>query len=648
MTASELHRHTVIEGKLGPYVARVMRGTPDFPGRLPNVVATAKRPGDHARYFAKKTADSKLKYQRNLVDVKEAMLIYEAKFNRYYSALEPLLTDYDKEEIVPNTCAMGIWKTASTDFDNKGYLGVDVNVTYPRDIEESIVAWYKKHDPNVDQGALRLSFVRGKFAGWPFMIGGMNRSLSSLFLGTLAALTLNSRANYKQDRLRQLYEELYNYHGAPFTLEGSRTQHTGKEIAMVLTEGVHSSLMFNPRYRIINMESKLSTMDIRMQIKKMLTIIQNHPLHTQDRSEIKKRIASAQAAGKVLVAIDQSKFDFRHGGLRGEQQIKMHGAILKDEEYVRSAILTFKQRLITYHYGGLYEMPGDSLLKSGMGNTTLVGCTGNATGVVAALSYGLGIPAKDVISKFGQGPGQWDALMWGDDCVGMFPDQTWVDALYKGMKKWKLEADTEPTIKYLGNNYAQGDFKGSVDMGYSLGRAFQQQVFPEREKMYPFNLIGYIARLDLMGEKGKDFHSRMSELVVEDMKCDNFAFSDRHGVLEKLLPEVEKHADKISQLDDTLTLLTHGVHMEDFGDDNDLPDIYKRMLGVTITADVTDPAKFLSDELSLDEKLSKNDVSRIIKTVASIANGDMTSYRDLLNLVGYSFKLEWPQGSVVY
>lgn len=623
------------------FTVEILRGSTKYPGALPALSGKASLVRDHFRFVAKKRADYLRRYNRSLTDVTETATKFVTDANSYTAVVEPLLTDYDKEEVLPSTCALGLWNSACTDLDAQGYLGQDSDVEYPNDVFKAIVDFYSKYTPK-SASELSLAMTRGKTIGYPYMVGGMNRSLNAVFMALSAAWVVGIRKKNSSDSLADLYNLMRSYHGDPFAIEGSRQQHTTKEMPMVLTDGIFSSTNFNPRYRIINMDPKVSVMVIRADIKRMLEGIKKSPVHTQNRDEITKRISDAVAKGWTVYAVDHSKFDFRHGGKRGLQQIAIHGAILKSKDYVNSATLAFKTRFFTYGHRQVLQFPGDSLLKSGMGNTTIIGCTGNLSSFVAALSKELRISPASVLQKMGT---EWDALMWGDDCVAMFKDPTWKDKLSKGLKYYKLEVEEEPTVKYLGVNYSQGKFEGNFDKGYSVGRAFQNLFFPERTKDYPFTTIGYIARLDLMGAKGSEFHTRVLPYFEQLKLGDPFAFADRHARLEAMIPDMERQAAKISQMDDVLNIFTHGI--QDM-DPNlvEIPDEYMKILGLTTLVDLSDPKAFLSQE-NADNPTEKIP-DQILAGVGDLMKGDFSRYSLLVSELVNFYKLTWAQGSVLY
>lgn len=619
----------------------ILQGSEKYPGFLPPISPKASLVRDHIAFVKKKRADSARRYDRTMVDLLTALDLYQKQVTMGMRVVGPLLTDYDKEVVLPSTCALGIWPSACTDLDAQGSLGLDTDVTYPDHIIDALVDHYARFLPK-SLADISLSMPRGKMIGFPYFVPGSSRSANDVFLALCAMLVTGAKKAGGQDSLASLYSFLKPHHGEAFAIEGFRQQHTAKEMPIILRDGIYSSTNFNPRYRIINMESKLSVLDIREDVKKMLYAIKGSPLHTQDRKEILERIDRRQKQGWLIVATDYSKFDFRHGGKRGHQQIDLHSRVLKSEAYKKSATLAFNTRFFTYGHKQVYQFPGDVMLKSGLGNTTLIGCTGNASATVAVLADIWRISGKEVMAKLGQ---EWDALEWGDDTVLMLKDTSLWDVISTTYKKFKLEVDQEETIKFLGSNYLAGGFKGSFDKGYSIGRAFQQQFFPERMKIYPFTTVGYIARLELMGPKGRDFHSVMLPFFESMDLGPPFKYDDRYAVLDKLGPEIAKKADKISQMDDILALFTHGI--QDLSHDLvDMPPEFLKLLGLTSTIDLTDPIKFLAstDDADIKQLVSKD----LLLKMKKITDGDFSQYKLILAELTHRSKLTWAQGSVIY
>jgi hypothetical protein len=626
------------------FVTRILKNSEKFPGAPPMMSTQARVIRDHSGYVSFKKKSGSRRYDRSLLDAQAAAQEFSSKVIRYGGAVKHLFTDYDLEHVIPSTCALGIWASASTDFENQGQMGLDSDVEYPPEIESAVIEWYKKYMPKEDKTS--FSFQRGKGLGFPFNgVSGMNRSLNDTFLSIQAAMVIGNRTvDNSNDQLAGLYDKIRSFHGDGFVSEGFRFQHKQGELLMNLTEGYMSSEQLNPRPRTIIPSSKLDVMQTREPVKKLLGSILKSPNHTQDRAEIAQRISAAQKKGWFVVGTDYGKFDFRHGQKRGAQQIRIHGKVLNDERYINDSMISFDMRAFINGYNQVWELPGSDWLKSGMGNTTLIGCTGNWAGVLASLSYGLRRSARSLLSSYGS---NWDCLMWGDDCVFMCSDPAWYDALKKGYKRYKLEVTEEPTIKYLGTNYSKGEFTGTMDNGYAIGRAFQQSFFPERRKEWPFSTIGYIARLDLMGPKGEDWHTAMKPYFEELDYGEWFSFSERHNVLLAMIPEIQKKAEKIGSLDEVLQIFTHGLQGDDFPDDI-IPPIYYELLGMETQVDLSDPAKFISDLVQDQPEIYQRLTPDILKSISELMGGNFNSYSRTLSSLTTAFSLQYQAGSVIY
>jgi hypothetical protein len=616
------------------FPVRLLRSSEKFNGGLAPMQNGYSIIHDRGGYFAKKKLDTNRRYDRSLLDTTETFDKYKLYLTSHLAKFEPLFTDYDKKVILPNTCALSMQKPAHTDFESLGYIGMDNDYTYPDDLTASVVKFYQSFLVPEDSG-FKISMPRGKNIGYPFPISGRNRDLSDVLLALSTALCLGTDKNGIK-YLKDVYALLEPFHGPAFTVQGERYQHTGKEQPIVVKDGIFSSNNFEPRVRIICMSSKISVIKDRKRTKRLLMTLLNTPQHVQDRKVIQGRISKMEASFKTVIAVDMAKFDFRAGGKRGKQIVKMMSDIISDPVFYDNVITDFDTKMILFGYRECFTTQGDRMLKSGMGTTTLIGCIANfttAVGVVATLKK---ISFAEAIAQYQK---TWDGLFWGDDSVLALRDNYDLSEIQKAYATYHMEIDDEPNLKYLGVSYGRGTFVGTMDLGYSLGRAFQQQFLPERMKDFPFSTVGYIARLDLMGPRGADFHKLLLSSWPEDKLGVPFKYEDRKKILTLLLPEIEKHADKISQLDDVLNLFTHGIQDIDpslVDIDSDMMEI----LGNQGFADVSDPARFLETKTKVPDMLISN--------IRRLSAGDISVYPKLLADLQRTYNLQWTKGSVVY
>lgn len=621
-------REAVIYDGLTP---RLYQTSDQFPGVLPPLSTEFRKLSPHG-YVGRKIMDVNRRYRGSINSVEDEFDRFCDTLTRVVHDFRPLLTDFDLEEVLPSTCALGIHKPAHTDLEALGYLGVDNDFEYSDDVIDAVVNFYKMYVPaKVDRS---LSLPRGKNIGYPFPISGGQRLVNDIFLGASAALSIGmDKAGLTT--LQDLYSFLEIYHGPCFTPQGERYQHTAKVQPIGLTDALISSNNFEPRVRIINMSPKVSVARMRSQIKRFLSCLLATPVHTQDRGGISDAIKMMGRFTSVF-AVDFSKFDFRAGGLRGKQMCKVLGAVLGDQRFYDDLITDFNTPLYAYAHRNAYIGRGDLMLKSGMGSTTLIGCVCNLVTAVSVVSDVLGLSPSQALAQLNQ---SWSLLSWGDDTVlGFRSLKISQDELREAYAKYHMDVDFEPTIKYLGSNYLQGDFEGTFRPGYSIGRAIQQQFFPERQKDYPFSTVGYIARLELIGAAARDFHNLMKNHWNVELLGPYFDFAETKTVLRSLLPEVQKRSDKIAQLDDVLNLFTHGIYDTD-SSLVDIDDDYLSLLGDAGFAKLDDPAEFLID----------NSVPvSVVQLVGKIQNGDFQQYQNLLFTVQRELNLSWVKGSVVY
>lgn len=621
---------------------RIFSSSESFPGHLPPISKDCLQIRDHVRYVDKKVKDICARYQRNRIDMCHSIDVMHNILRIAEETYGHLLTSYDKEVVMPSTCAVGLWRPASSDLEVLGYVGMKTDFTYPEELIIAVEEYYKKYYSDcIDD--LSISLPRGKTIGFPFMVGGMNRQLNSTLLSVAVALALGGLNFFRTDQLSSLYRWLFPYHGAPFSMEGFRLQHSEKNLPIQLKDGLFSSFNFEPRFRIINMESKLSVVVMRQDVKKLTRMILSCPIHSQARSVITDRIQAASRRGWKLISTDYSKFDFHHGGARGMQIAGLQSRILHNPEFLKSAQTVADTRLFVSGYSNLWQMPGDRLLKSGAADTSVRGCMGNFIGTVGALHEATGKSYKTLIDSLGS---YWDLLAWGDDAVVMLSDPSIEADFLAAYDRFDLSVTTEPTVKFLGSNYERGDFSGSFSTGYSLGRAMQQMFFPERGKEFPFNLVGYIARLEMMGPAALDFHTasrRIWHFLFPQTPY--FKFEERSDVLMSLIPIMERRAASVSALDDVFQLFSHGLNSNEYASEIEVPEYFSRMLGLVGSARIDDPAQFLSEE-SINGKFPIT--QSLLKDVDALANGRLESYQRIIYFLTKSMGLTYDRGSVFY
>lgn len=617
-----------------------------FEGATPDFKATIRRPSGEEHppvlsaqlkryhrdgYVHKRQLTASKRYQLDIGELITRADKFVNVYNKVRTVMSPLLTDYDKEEVLSATCGLGYVNPVHFDVDNDGDVGLDGQTAFPPEMTQPLVDYYKRRPAATD---VSLSLPRGKNIGFPTPIGGMNRELTDILLALFAGMTVaRSKLGFKQ--LSDMTSFLSSLHSDPFLVMGERRQHTAKvrfgfpHGDTIVTQNVQ------PRVRSIYMSPKYMVAWSRKPVKDMLYRILNTPWHSQDRSKISSNIKAWEKKGWKGIAVDFSGFDKTAGGNKGRSVLKMIAEITDcsfddlDHE--------FSTPLLTVFRGETYLRGNSPILPSGISSTTLVGCLCADTIVLNALASVFKKSTKAIIDAWGQDYGYLD---WGDDVVIYLPaDKVGkFDELKKYFAEYGFKIDQEVSIKYLGANYSKGSFDKSIDMGYSMGRAVQVQFFPERTKTWPFNVIGHIARLELMGAKAKAYHDLIRSVWPEDYR-NYFLFDQRHDVLRELIVVAQKKSEDIGNIDDVLNVFTHGIDDEDLADLIGLPGDFQELQALS-KAKLDDPVKFLTDVAKTPTVYSDY--------LKQLMKGDLSFYHKLLQQITIDYNLQWRKGDLLY
>jgi hypothetical protein len=604
---------------------------PDYPTGLPGAATIFNKINDSSGFIQKKWFDTKKRYSVQTNEYIENCMAFVSHFNKVVSAFDPILTDYDRQEVLPSTCGLGMIKPTHTDFDARGNYDEGSDYEYPSDLIAAVASYYGKYAKR--EKAKKVTLPRGKNSGWPYPISGRQRNLADILLSLNVAVGFAGRkAGW---RLSDTTSFLENTHGNAFLIPGERYQHTTRTMPVITTDSLLFSHNLEPRVRTILMSGKYAVAWNKPFVNAVLQDLMKTPVHVQTRPEISKRISDAETKKWFLYAVDAKRFDGRHGGRRGNQIMKLICDVFGSADNLKDLIHEYSLPVLAFDNRGAYlsKNTGRALmLPSGVSSTTIVNCVGNLVISVGVYARVKGISYAEAVAGLHS---KWDFLAWGDDGLLMSPDAIDEKDLTRAYEFFKFSAEFEPTVKFLGSNYAKGFFTGSMDVGYSMGRAVQQQFFPERVKPFPFSTIGYIARLELMGPKAKEFHSIMLRMWPETLGVP-FRYEDREATLRALLPEVEKHADKISAIDDVLNVLTHGIDSPD-GLSPDLA-MFEDFLGIS-SIDISDPVKILTDA-KIDEQF--------VKKIKMLTSGDLSQYPGIMSDLSRVFNLRLQRSQPLY
>lgn len=465
-----------------------------------------------------------------------------------FASYAPFFDEYDLAEVALGTTAMGVKKVQHSDLDEGAPLRVTRDHELDPAILEHIVSMWRSQIRHDEDNKLTLPTQTN--LGYPFAFSAQG-ALRPFTLGALALCVRTSKE--KGLRLADVYSMMSATYGQPLLLQGSRHQHTGKVIPFIDGGGFTWSQRFEPRYRAIFMGSKVGIVWNRLSTKKLLKAAMRLPQHNQSRPFIQATIDKwKKDPTKQLIAVDVSKFDKGHGGKYLAAFAKQASRILSDATVEADFLAEVMLPLLVF-YGYELFLTGDRIapqLPSGVSFTTACG-----------LFFGDYI-CQFIAKQAGLTPAQqgntWDYLNWGDDMVFALPKHVPIDDLLKRVTTMLgLELTQEPVIRYLGFNY--GNRTLSTNGGYSVARMAQKHFFPEREKHYPFSLIGYIARLTFI-PKAEEFHRHTLERAWLKNLGEPFPYKDRFIRLQKALQDSLTAEDFDS---DALQFLLHGLTPDD-------------------------------------------------------------------------------------
>lgn len=584
-------------------------------------------------FFEKKARDIRKRYQSSLSDLLPAFNSYIGQVEKLIPRFDQFMKDYDRE-VLKSTCALSFWKGAHTDLDMTGGPGAFNDFEIPKEVKEVVVSYYNR-TPTPPDSELSMTMVKGKTPGYPYAVPGSDRILSTLGYAASAAVVHWAHANNM--KLEELRIEFEKYHGPAFSMYAERTQSTGKPQLLILREGYYQSQNFEPRKRGILMVPKFMVMYNRRSVQQIKAKILASGVHGQDRNKIKNDLLERK--GYTTKAKDWPKFDYTFGGKAGLSVLSMFP--LLSEGRLEDFVEEFKLPLIYFGARGIYKDPSMPQLPSGASFTSLMGCIANFSVSLWAITLCTGRTAAAVLKDMDAG--YWKLNAWGDDTVLSFRDgytthEKFDAAIQSIIKK---EMDIEPVLRYLGDVYPS-TWGLSAHQGYQPSRFIQQQFFPERSKIYPFNMIGYIARLDKVSPGlSQSIHDEMQSVWPEEFGP-KFKFSDRLSVAESLLPELEKQAYKIAQLDDVIMAMTHG---SDEFDDTPMGSYFERLMGY-VQVDITKPVDILNQEA--DAFKDKMAVQTFKEAISALQKGGFHNYQIFLNALRIFGNVRYSKGGPIY
>lgn len=615
---------------------------PDFGDSLPPLDGPYE-PISGQQYVQKRSKDIVKRYSRSFAEILESVDAHSKQFGEVVKSFDELLTDYDYEHVLSSTCALGVFKPTHVALDEVGTLGGLGDTTYSPEVVLAVLEDYQESAKHVSKEGMKIRLPYGKNTGYPTPVGGTQRELSDLLLGLHASLAVGLKQRGLS--IADGSEFLSAYHGPPSSIYGERYQHTAKWMPIISSSGVTWSRRFEPRVRAIFMAPKYMVAYNKPVVNYCLATLLKHPVHIQDRSVFSSTFSKWYEEKRVVTSFDIKKHDQVLGGDRGRQICRLIADVWNNGQ-ADNLLTEFEIPLMVFHQGDCYQRTDTPILASGLSSTTVINCVGQTLLLVAVLSEALKRTPGQILSDFRSG--KIGRLGWGDDCVLAFdPSDVRLlqDAPFQTIKqhasKFNVDIEEEVVDKYLGPIYGPGRLSASP-IGYSTGRAIQTDFRPERLKVFPFATIGYIARLDMLGDRAETYHTIREKFWDTEVLGEYFAYSDRTEVMDKAVDKASSAGKQISQLDDVMNSIFHGILDSDLASLTDLGGDFEYnftdLLG-NLSADVTDPARFVSER----------GLEHYKDSISQIQQGNFEeAYPKFLDSLRRDYKLTMFSGEVIY
>lgn len=471
------------------------------------------------------------------------------EFISYLTRLEKFedWTAYD-QEVLKGTCFLGGMKNTHAAVEENGIIEIATG-KFPVDIKPILDCIYKKENLKTDPS---LTITKGKSTRWPLWIPSSDRAGGDIAMLLSAEYVIDRQK--RKFSLADMLAELGQYFGASICMYAERYQHTSKEV-ILRHDGVWSSKNLANRTRMIQAPSPIAIYANKPIVNAWIDYLVKHPVHTQDRKEIQRRIDQSQWKHKY--AIDHSTMDRRLGDK--VEQILRYAA--RNEKEADDLMTEAKIPKTIRYNDQLYYVDGLSFLGSGSSFTTLANCLGAVVAVILALAEARKTDPVIIAKQFGQ---TWDMLGWGDDGV-LFVNEEW-DVLSPIFAKAGWKVTLEPVLRYLGEVYDPKERR------YPAGRFAQNVLFPEHtyEDINLFSLAMKSRELKLddkhfydsfIDEFNKDLLKSFPDTIIPMAKD---VFRPTETELLKIVSYVGENYGKLAtQVDNVLYSLGHGVVNEE-------------------------------------------------------------------------------------
>lgn len=517
-------------------------------------------------------------------------------------------SEKDVQSFRESTTALGMMKTTHTQVDELEGLPTGLErKPYPAHIIESVVRFYSSESGKgpgslAHQSLLKpgndalasLTMPKGTNSGPILPIPGMARSQSLLVMAANAAIaayynrklkpSLIQKTKGRPDSLNfktfsgldNITGDISRMTGMEFYIAyGERSQHTASNMPIFTTTMTIRDQHLEPKVRTIGMAPKLDVLVNRVFVKNFMeSIIKKVRFHNPDRThldEVATKYIVTQ--GWHYIALDQNKFDWRHGGQVLLQLVsEVLGAFT--DPITTADMMTEVSRPAQFPIGEAYTIvQKNPILSSGVSETSVVGCSGSVADLfeVMGLFFKTTKP-ETLIGKY------FDALVYGDDVLlfinpsapGCSDRETLLPQIFAIYESLKLKVTDEGDPAYLGYIYN----RETRTFELRPYRYFQTAFFPERKKAEALWHMAIAMKLTLYKSAPKTLlkaTTRLNFLVVQqfgwEVKPESFYLG---GIESPAFKEgviwASKHANDIMAMDDILYSTYRGYDIQDIED----------------------------------------------------------------------------------
>lgn len=557
---------------------------PDFgTGRPPTPELIEPTTMAYAQYYEnklKKRASKPLEFYQNRLPLVREKYRKLAAFERYF-------VESDIAEL-STLCDIGDRAFTHSQADEGRTIGSTFSIKFDEEVVKQVLDIWTPLIKRARLSDVSVKVPSNTSLGWPYLFADTEEKPRAFMLAVMAAAIHRSKLDGMT--LRDAHSIQEQTYGPRFLVPGTRQQHTSKPMPLLHGMGNDFSITwtqnFEGRTRYIAMGGKLAMLWNKYDSKLIVNAALLSDQHIQDRPILEKTIVKwAARPNWETVAMDASGFDGAIGGNNLKEVLRWISVLVgrsTHEDLLDEVSAPMLVPFLAKSY--LTTTPITPQLPSGVSFTTACALL---MGDYIALKF-----CKDAGLTYGK---DFFYKNWGDDFILHFPSSVNFEEVVKSVSvNTNIKFDREPTVKYLGFNYANGEYE--TRLGYSVGRLLIKSILPERKSFYPFSLIGYLARLHFIpGDKERFHQLALNTIWDETLMGPKFIYADRDARLKKALTD----AQKATLVDtDVIQFLVHGFDGDSLeasvSEDLDIDFDFSQWIGNAFI-DLTDPIKAMRE-----------------------------------------------------